>query len=249
LGDSGGRVVLHVLKEAADKAGAAAVSEPCGPNCSYPFAHAKLSLRSSEKSSSDLTFSGTGASAVDVFISGMSGIEDALTKLFAQVSFAGWCFASMRSESRTMQEIDEFARNDLTTLLSIYYGSVTRKFSFRRQDFRRWWSQRKWASTANKLIARLWLAVATIEGRRLDWTNVKFVYDGFATRTGVGVVFESEYAQDVNVINHIDISGIKSAIDHASSRLDTKSLAFATTVAAVVGALVGVIVGAIITSL
>jgi hypothetical protein len=248
FGQGAGRVVLQIVREAARKATAQALIEPCGPNCDFPFAHARLFLRSVEDEV-EVPFVHAGTKDVNVLVPGMTKAEDGLRYLFAELSFVGFCFATMRSHGATIQEVANRARSDLTELLKVYYMAVSRRFSFRRLATFSWWRDFKWRRGASRLIASLWLAVATIETQKLEWSNVKFVYDDSASHNGTALVFKSEYLQDANVIEHIDVSGVKAAVEHASSRIDTRSLVIATTVAAIVGALVGAIVGAIVSTL
>lgn len=248
FGRLGGNVVLDMLDKSAEAAHAMAEAIPCGPNCDYPFAHADITLRPAlENAQNDVEFIRRGEYDMDAYIPMMSDVQSAVSQLFAAVNFQGRCLAEMRSQSRTMLDLAERAREDLGDLLMIYYNNVTSTFSFKLNGLRRWLRRIRWGASANKLIASLWLAIATIEARKLDLANTKFIYENATSKNGLNLVFEFEYAQDMNLVDHIDVTSFKEAVDHASGRLNTRAMVVATATAAIVGALAGAIVSGIIT--
>jgi hypothetical protein len=248
-GELGGTVVLKVLGEVAKEAGKSIYTQPCGPNCNYPFAHRDIviSATASGVSEEEASFTETsyGRAGVQLEVETATPYAVALS-IFSRIRLAAWWFARMRSDGEAIGDIEKGARNDLKELLKLYHSRALIDSLMNAKSWWPRWKMRGWRRDATKLITRLWLALSALEARRHDWANSKFGYDDVARRMGCGLIFKNEYDDEVNYISSIEVSSIESSVKYASSRLDTRSVVVATATGAIVGAIIGATVGGLL---
>lgn len=237
-----GQIVLSILHDAAHAAEMSVNSQPCGPNCSFPFAHSRITAYEGDHGGDDVILSGTGLNVNARLPAGTNQPTECIGRLYTAFRFSVHYFAAMRAEEATMSEASNYARTQLADLLGLSYKSVAIKRKFSARYLAERWKVIGWRSEARRIVAVLWLALATVEAKKQEWANIKFVYDNCSREGDVYKIFSSEYAESVNVIEQIDVSNLKSAIEHASSRLDTNSIVWSTALAAVIGAVVGAVV-------
>jgi len=247
VGARGGLVVLDVLKKALEKLEADCMAQPCGPNCSYPFAHTDLILRpkegvknpSYEKVSPYVVKSAYDATITDP--------EALLRTVYQGLRWTVHSFGVMRSEGRALAELEQQARMTLTSLLGLYYQrshatSAPNLLRFwmkeSRHGARERWKMRGWRQRSARLVDTMWLLLSTIEAKRYDWHKARFMYDDTNTQDGGVVMFGVEYGQEVNAVEGLDVTGLRAATEQGSARLDNRAIANATVAGAMAGGVV-----------
>lgn len=246
----GGTAVTKLLMEVAQEAGKVAHIQPCGPNCSYPFAHRDIEITSAPGSTDNRqlpTFKEANRFLATLELSKepMAPYDVAAT-VYSEILLTSRWYARMRSEGEALQGIEAGARRDLKDLLKIYHETTLLLPLANPKSWKARWNLRGWRRDARRLIARLWLALSALESRRHDWANSKFGYDKAAERQGRNLIFRHEYEDEVNYVTAMDVSSIEASVEYAASHLDTRSVAVATTAGAVAGAVLGALVGGLI---
>jgi hypothetical protein len=248
-GTLGGTAIIKLLMEVAQKSGKAVYVQPCGPNCDYPFAHRDIRVVSTNEAEDGQqpTFKETGRLLVTLELSSEPATPyEAASKVHSEVFLVSRWYARMRSDGEAIHDIEEAARGDLRDLLKIYHTATLFGPLVYPSSWKARWRLRGWRRNARRLIARLWLALSALESRRHDWANSKFTYEKVASRQGRGLIFRTEYEDEVNYVSAMDVSRIESSVEYAASHLDTRSVAVATTAGAIAGAIVGALVGGLI---
>jgi hypothetical protein len=248
FGAAGGLAALRILEEALEGLEGRLLSQACGPNCDYPFAHNDVVL-SPDPSLKGLAYrAGRRPWTVEcAYSSGIQEPEDVLHACYDDLRWTAHSFGVLRAEGRALADVSTRAREALTSLLGLHYRrshatagphmlNVWRKAA--RQGIRDRWNMRGWRKKSSRLIATLWLLLSTIEAKRYDWHTARFVYDDNKDEGGE-LVFAIEYGQEVNAVEGVDVSGLRAATEQASARLDNHAIAIATLCGAVAGGVVG----------
>jgi hypothetical protein len=249
-GTLGGVAVIKLLKEVAKEAEKIVHIQPCGPNCSYPFAHRDIQVASTHESVDNARqpmFKDTNRFLATLELSKEPAAPyDVASTVYSELFMASRWYARMRSEGEALQDIERGARDDLKYLLKIYHETTLLRPFVNPKSWKARWKLLGWRRDARRLIARLWLALSALESRRHDWANSKFSYDRVAERQGRNLIFRHEYEDEVNYVSAMDVSSIEASVEYASSHLDTRSVAVATTAGAIAGAVLGALVGGLI---
>ena len=240
-------IVQQVLKDAAAKCDHDFRTIECSPTCRYTFSHADLVLKSVgpdgetffHDESHDFPFT-------KVDLSTEYDPTDELLELYNELQFSAKAFAAMTCDTEVMTSMAELAHEDAARLLRLNY----RRANVGAQRF--WkslaglWRLRGWKRRARRYMARINLALATLEQLRSDWLQFKGIYDRSAKDENNGTVFKYEYDLSVEFISTLEIAEVRSAIGHLTESLDTRALVLATSVGAIAGAIVGALIGTII---
>jgi hypothetical protein len=105
------------------------------------------------------------------------------------------------------------------------------------------WRQRGNRKKVADLLARLWLEVATLEYNKREWDEAKYLFDSSADRSGLGGLFRSEYPDQVNSVNGLDVSYLRESTAQMTARADNRGVISANTRSALVGAVIGALIG------
>ncbi len=243
LTPSGGLLVQTVLKDAAEKCGYELTTTPCSPNCGYTFAHTGLFVRTVDyehygqnaifEKKSEESFARVCLPVID------DSPADAAEELQREVGFITRIFAEMRSEGRTAVAAGRLIQYDVRKLLRLNYQRADISARPFYRTFKSRWSTRRWQQQTRRLMARMWLTLATLDEARQDWAYLKYLYDNAAEDGNKGAVFDSEYINEINSTSAIDVSEARSALDRITNTLDTKAVVLATSAGAIFGALIG----------
>jgi len=246
----GGAAVIRLLEEIAEKSGKSVYIQPCSPSCNYPFAHRDIQVISpgeQESPEQEACLKETDRWRVVLELGSKPRTPyDTASAVYSEVAFVSRWFARMRSDGKAMSEVERAARRDLRELLNIYHARTLVAPLSNPKSWKDRWKQRGWRSNSKRLVARLWLALSALESRRHDWANSMFAYDKTASRQGRGLIFHSEYEDQVNYVAAMDVSSIESSVEYAASHLDTRSVVVATAAGAIAGAIIGAMVAGII---
>lgn len=243
----GGSAVVKLLKEIAKKSGKDTYVQACSPNCSYQFAHRDIQVISNaEPTSVSHTFIETAEWSASLELDQNPAPGVAAFEVFKEIRPISRTFAQLRSNGKTISDIEKAARDDLRELLKLYHSTTITGSSCNPKSWKAKWEARGWRRNARRLIARLWLALSALESRRHDWINTRHAYDRMAARQGLDLIFRLEYEEEVNYISAVEVSSIESAVEYAAGRLDTQSVVVATAAGAISGAIIGAIVAGLI---
>lgn len=251
-GMAGGIVALEVLEEALTGLEASLDVRPCGPHCNYPFAHADLLLNKTADQAQPFEYArGPRRNKVLVTYSDKIADEASLVEdLFEDLDWVTHSFTFLRSEGSALQEAQERARKQLTDLLSLYYkrADVTatpRVWEFWKREawhgLRLRWEMIGWRHESAKMIATLWLMLSTLDAKRYDWHVRRFSYDNSMQSDNRSLIFAIEYDREINAVEGLDVTALRSATEQAAARLDNRAIASATLAGAAAGGLVGAI--------
>jgi hypothetical protein len=247
LSPSGGLVVQQILKEAASKCDYDFHTVECSPNCDYTFLHADLVLQTvgpEQVTSFQEPDERTSLTSVDL------GVEHdpyaALAELHSEIQFSARMFTLMRCANDAMIEIARFAHRNNARLLRLNYERANASAQGFWSSLVGNWKLRGWKRRARRYMARINLALSALEKLRMDWARYKPPYDSSAKDENNGAVFKNEYELSVEAMSTLQVSEVRSTVEHLTASLDTNSLVLATAIGAVAGAIIGALIGTLL---
>lgn len=252
---SAGCVIREVLGEAAVAAGFGFYTQACSSACEFPFLHRTAVLVSQHGSfDGDMTFDiSEGWDEVsegrdEVIGRGPEGSSSReLADLFySTIAFDTRRFSQLKNVGRRIMDLEDTARDSLRSLLALQYQHTCVRGDGVGQYFRRRLALRGWRAESRKLVSRVWLAVASLEVLQRRWARLRSEFEA-GTRTDTTLLlFEGDHHHDAEQVSTLDVGGLATAVEQASSRLDTMALTSATTWGALAGGAAGAAVGALV---
>jgi hypothetical protein len=237
-GHYGGFIALDVLDEAAKTLHLRTMRQACGPYCDYPFSHQDL-LIAPDADASKLLLTEQGRWTLRVDCPAEPDVLELVRRLSVAFSQTVHTFALFRSFGASVSRTEGRARRDLTELLRHQYeiANTAAKPLFKSIPSR--WKNRQLRRQMARLIATLWLRLATLEETHRHWSEGKFVYETSTQQQGLGLIFRTEYPQSLNSVDSVELNNLRSTVEQLTIRADTRVIAFATVAGALAGALVG----------
>ncbi|HLU63143.1 MAG TPA: hypothetical protein VKY66_01320 [Protaetiibacter sp.] len=233
----GGFAAIDVLAEGLKAANLRLRVEPCGPSCSYPFAHRDL-LISSNAGASDVRVTDRTSLSVDVTTPPESNPLRLVRELNSRFGFNARSFARMRSFGASVVSSDREARWDMSQLLRIQYEMAQDRSLPFFKSIRNRWKRRFRPKQMAKIAAGLWLRLATIEDNRRKWFQARKEFES-SGRYGEDLIFAIEYPEEVRLVETTEVDDLRSAVGAVSQRADSRTITMATVVGAVTGGVAG----------
>lgn len=237
----GGFAAIDVLRDALEKAGVKAVPQPCGPHCEYPFAHTNLLLSQAENVD-DLSLTAHKPGSVVATIPTQSD-DITMTRFLARrLGFTIRTFARMRGFGATVIATENRARKEVADLLMLQYemANVSAQPFFKSISLRI--EKSDVPKKMSRLIAGLWLRLATLEQNRRKWGEVRHIYETSTAASGFDLLFGVEYPQEVNSVEGIEVDNLRSAVEQMTVRADSRGVIVATITGAIAGGAIAGIV-------
>ncbi|GAB3404645.1 hypothetical protein GCM10027515_16910 [Schumannella luteola] len=244
FGSAAGLSVLEVLRDAIREAGYSLRSQPCGPSCNYPFAHQDL-LVDSASTHSEVRLEELDRWTTRIKTPIAGDRLSLASNLVSEFSYLGNVFAHLRSNGQVVRQSERAARKDLGDLLRLQYerAAITAMDPLRSIPER--WRKRSNSSATARLIAGLWLRLASLDQNKRNWDADRYRYDQSGTEGDARLLFRSEFPDEVNGIETLDIDSLQASLVQMSAQADSRSLAWATAVGALAGGVLGAALGAV----
>jgi hypothetical protein len=107
------------------------------------------------------------------------------------------------------------------------------------------WRFRGWRRKSRYYLARLWLALGSLESLQRRWAEERRNFARTTREAEIEDLFRIDSSDEIEALRELDPSLIESSIQHAASRLDTSAVIYAT----VGGGIAGAVAAALITLL
>lgn len=240
----GGFIALDVLRDAAKDAGVRLETPPCGPGCSYPFAHRDLAINI-DTAFDVLHVRETGTRVLFASVKGepASPVFTVLMSIASSLRLSIHTFATMRGHGEAVWMTESAARRDITKILKLQYERAARVSVGKRKRIASYWKARHAKGQSRLLVASIWLYFATLEENQAAWRDARAEYLNASTRNGVGAIFGVEYPRSVLRVEQVDLHSLRSAITYVSERADSSGVIKATLAGGIAGLVGSVAVG------
>lgn len=242
---SGGHVVRDILEQATQKVGTEVFFQACNPSCTWLFAHVAIHLvldpgadrwRSHHDPSASVQY-------VTAPLTGPGDVEDATLDAWYRYHDALRDFADMKNLGRQVLDLEHFIRVDLQALNSLHHTRARTAQRPLRQRLREQWEGRGWRRRSRFYLARLWLALGSLELRRREWEDEFANYRRSVSEADAEELFGVDANDEIASVGSLDLSLIEASLQHASTRLDTGAVVAATLGGAIAGAVAAAAVG------
>lgn len=246
-----GQVAIHVIREATAKVGARVYLQPCSAGCKLLFGHMAMSI--SHWAGTDFAVdSAPGKNGwIAVRIAGPHSKLELVEAVHDEIKMAAGEFSLTKNLAQRIIDIDRSAQELTAELIKLDYEALRasqRNFLSRQWHYvlrvLDWVRGRSKGKRARYLIAALWLAMASIQtlqqahaGQRRDYEDT--VEDSPA----LAAMFQVDLKTDEMVVETLDASFARAAVEHKTTRMDTRSVAGATVIGAAVGGLLALLGG------
>lgn len=237
---SAGHVIREVLAEVTAAAGFGFYTQPCSSDCSFPFLHRTTVLTTEPGRTDGIRFE-AGAEWDEVIGRGPEGSDnEELSDLFySTIAFDSRTFAYVKNVGSRILDLESVAREALGSLLELQYRHTRVRGHGTREYLRRRWALRGWRAESRELVSKVWLAVTNLEALHRRWARMRSKFEAGTREDGTLLLFEGDHFHDAQYVSTVDVGGLATAVQQASSRLDTMALASATTWGALAGGATG----------
>ena len=214
--------------------------QACNPQCKYVFLHTAIRVVIEPGSETDWSTSlaGNHADLLEIVLDEGDSLIDAALSVWYRLVGPLREFAGVKNRGRQILELEQIARADLDGLNRLHHerASATQRRVGRRVAAL--WEFRSWRRTSRFYLARLWLALGTLERLRRAWRDDYLSFLRSIEEEHVQDLFTIDSYEEVRMIDELDLSLIESAVQHADDRLSSNILALATAGGAIAGAVV-----------
>jgi hypothetical protein len=243
LSNSGGHIVEDILETAVDRLDAGLYVQACNPQCKYVFVHTDARL-TFDNTATGLAIHATPADKylVEMVAPGPIGLQEATRRIWRRFGPALAKFADMKNVGRQIIDLERVIRWDLDRLNSLHFKRAEATQRGVRTRVAAFWEFRHWRSTSRFYLTRLWLALGSIERLRRKWSEEQLNFSERAAEADIEPLFIIDGADEAASIRAIDLRLVEAAVEHASSRLDSTALAWATAGGAVAGGIVAALI-------
>lgn len=237
-----GTLVFDLIATLTKEAGLKLRLQPCGDVCDYPFAHNEAILTPGANHS-DFPVTRTSETAIEVACPQVRTPHALIRELSTAVNYTATVFSSLRSYGETVRQSETHARAELSEALVLQYErEQSSSTGFLRSVGRRW-KRRKHNQKISRLIANLWLRLATIEASTSKWQDERYAFDSLLPRAGLAQIFAHEYPQQVTMMKSVRTANLEASVSQLTSRSDSRLVAIATVMGAMGGAVAAALVG------
>ena len=248
---SAGQVLTEILRDAAATLGLGLYVQACSPACDLQFAHRSMAIHAVVGSQAAATFEVSGSNAIGVEVV-LDGVIPMSCILHREVSSPAADFSQVKNVARRILNIEAAARKMTSELIALDYVALSV-----RQESR--WTRVRTAlhnavhhrgengpKRAQYLIACLWLAMASIELLQHRFADMRRNYGDSVSEWAVPELFDGDLKSDESSVEMVDAQFARAAVEYKSTRIDTRLVVIATTIAGLAGGLLGLF-GALIT--
>ncbi|MGD9712759.1 MAG: hypothetical protein AB7V46_11900 [Thermomicrobiales bacterium] len=233
----------EILGEALDRLNLQLYLQGCNPDCEHKFAHTTVRFAPQAKGVDGLSYSDS-ENPFEVEARAPEMEDEALVDwLFTDLLVPIRSFAILKNLGRRILESELDSRARLSELMQFSFRRVQVRTAPPMERIRLHWHERGSLREARLLIARVWLMLANIEAHRRNWAGQRFQFERASTERGLRMLFERDYADEVDRVDSLDLVPIRSAVEEVAERLDSRALLQVTAVAAVAGAIAGGLIG------
>ncbi|GGS50272.1 hypothetical protein [Streptomyces cinerochromogenes] len=238
---SGGQIILQLLEEICASANLGVFNQACSPACTNVFMHSDLIIKQLDDLE-DCRILGSDRTTVYVAAPTSEEPEDALIELYYSFGRTSLYFARQKNMGRRIIDLEAEAWQRAAHLLSHYSAHAEASAKpFRKRIVMRW-RNRGWRSKVRSLSAQTWVCMTGIEVMLRKWKEVKTDFSDGAKENSCMPIFETDYFDEVAIIESIDLSRLESMSTQVESRLDNRLISIATAGGAVSGAVAGALV-------
>jgi len=239
---AGGHVVEGILRSALRRLGCDLYVQACSPWCDNLFTHTVMHVLV-DPEVDELECTVRTALEVDVTVGLADNDEELLMELWFGLNRSLESFAEMKNLGRRSVDLEDSARDTLSHLLKHYYEHATAGAQQGWKRMRALWSQRGWRREARQLMASLWLTLSSIESVHREWEEVHRSFISATESRGLVVLFDVDYREDAETVASLDVSHLEVNVQQIGTRLDNRSLAWATGLGAIAGGVAGLLAG------
>jgi hypothetical protein len=246
LSSSGGHIVESVLQEACNRIDATTRFQSCNPSCQFLFVHTDIVLIPDPNTTSWVhTPDPEDATTLLVRAPAAGDLEATARAAWRRYAQALRDFADMKNIGRRIMDLELVVRRDLDKLNGLHHRRAEAREHGVLRRVAAIWKFRSWRRQSRYYLARLWLALSSLEHMKRQWADERGHFTRTTREAGVESLFDLDASDEIDSVRELDLSLIEGALDHASARLDTSAVVSAT----VFGAIAGAIAAAIITLL
>jgi hypothetical protein len=243
---SGGHIVRDVLAAAAARMDMKLYVQGCSPGCKHDFTHTDLRIESRPDDGAVEFEPAVFTREVRVRVSPVFGDDASRSAaVYRAIQRAFSEFTEMKNLGRRILDVERGASADLNAVLAINMSRADIATMGRWKSVKPRLSMLGWRKESRELIARIWLAITNLEFQRRRWEEVRDFFVRYARQSGSELIYEPDYAGEVDQVHSLDTSTTRSAVQEAASRLDNRALLWGTAFAGAVGGLAGFVGGLI----
>ena len=243
---SGGHIVVSILRDALKQLGLRLYVQGCNPGCTHEFAHTDIRFVPDDTDPDDIEYM-PSANWGEVRATTPIMPDKALAE-YAFLDIVGTAreFTILKNLGRRILEAEQDGRARLSALMKINYARARLPTLSPVERLKAHWAAKGWLRRSRFLIAHIWLTLSNLELLRREWTAVRFGFEEGANERGKRLLFERDYADEVDRVESLDLELMRSGVQEMAERLDSRALLRVTAVAAVAGAIAGGVVGGVI---
>lgn len=241
---SGGHVVLTVLAEVVANAGYDLRVQACTRACQFKFMHVDVLTFVGDDPPGDEYHrhpSPLPGQVVHTPRDGSAGPGPTLRGLFADIAYPLERFASLVNIKNHISLAEARARDHNDALLALAYHKAVRPSLGSIAGVRQRWAQRSGRAEVRRLIASVWIQLATMERLTREWGPELRLLETQWSVKGIATLF-NDRELDAEYIEGLDLTLLRTSLEDSARRLDTNVLTVATAASAL-GAVAGGVAG------
>jgi hypothetical protein len=243
VGLSGGQVVNEIIHDACHEAGADLLVQACNPYCDFQFIHA--TIRGTSATTEVVTLESArsnGSDYVDLHVPSHRANARAFAEwIFDDLHADLETFARLKNRARRLLVLETLARETLASLLGLYQADAERAIQPWRQRLAARWKARGWRKRARREVAVMWRSIAMMEQARREVGEMRTELDAWYSSIPQPILLCNDL-DELPAVDSLDLTTLQLATQHASDRLDNRSVALAPAWGALAGGLMGALV-------
>lgn len=237
-------IVLEVVHEAVHSADLHLHVQRCSQDCAHPFLHGELLisegegplLHELEAPQGELTFR---TESPDL------NPERLLGQLYWRTAIPLHAFFRLKNATRRVANLEQVIRADAAQLLEANHTIAV-------AQTRRWWERIRFLAEplkarqeGSQVLARLLWELSILNAAKGEWERARVNFEQMAYERHIQVLTRVDRA-DIPLVENQDLGLVRTAIEQAASRMDTRLVAASTAWGAVAGAITGATLGGIV---
>jgi hypothetical protein len=240
---AGGHVAMEILGDAVRNLGGELYIQACSPGCLHKFVHATMLVRTDPKAHEfSVRRTGVWSSDCEVVVPGDWDFQRVAREFYRYLRGPLHYFAEVKNLGRRILDVHHRTWHDLEDLVQIQYTQARIHALGPWNRVKKRWKLRGWRKQSQLHLSELWIALTVLDMLRSRWRDRKLRFDEATAETRTQVVFERDYANDASAIEGLDLDLIRAGVEHASSRLDTRAVVWASVLGTVGGAVAGALI-------
>ena len=236
--------VLDVVRQAARESGAEVFIQACERSCGNGFIHTDAFLV--RPGLGGLVAPQPGRRVYERDWADQLG-EAVVAEWFEDLDVVLSGFHRLKNQAARLKDLIAFIGVHLTTLLTLQQRHFAAEAEPLMERVKARWKMRGWRRESRSLVGDIWIASAQIEVLKRAWEHEGRLHDTGAGWFELSNLFELDLGSDAANIREYDSELTRSALDSFTTRLDSRSVVFATAAAGVAG-IGGAVLGAFLAS-